>query len=107
MGVLGEIERGNDNLSTAGREGDLDLSSISVSSLTCGVLPERARLLLYLPRSPPLPEDEVSEVGCEVSESSSLPELPLPPPIAGIACLPKVTAESADSEVLGIVCIET
>ena len=64
-----------------------------------------ALLLLFLPRSPelPVPEDADSIVGCEVSDSSSLAELSLPPPIAGMARLPKVTAESADSEALVIV----
>ena len=63
-----------------------------------------ALLLLSLPRSPelPVPQDADSIVGCEVSESSTLAELALPPPIAGMARLPKVTAESADSEALVI-----
>ena len=66
--------------------------------------PERALLLLFLPRSPelPVPEDADSIVGREVSESSSLAVLSPLPPIAGMALLPNVAVESADSEALVI-----
>ena len=104
-GFLGETDLDWVGLSAACiREDDRDLSCNSVSSNTCGVSPERALLLLFLPRSPelPVPEDADSIVGREVSESSSLAELSLPPAIAGMARLPKVAVESADSEALVI-----
>ena len=88
----------------AGLEGDLDLNSDSVSSLTSSWVPGRALLLLSLPRPPPLSEDKVStESSCELSDVSRRAELSLSTPIAGIAGLPKVTAESADSDALVMV----
>ena len=61
-------------------------------------MPDQFLALGSRPLPPPLSEDEVSVVirDCEVFVSSRRAELPLAPPIAGMAA--KVIAESAASE---------
>ena len=101
--MLGDlIGEGSADLDGGLAEGDLDRKSRSVASRTCSWVPERCLLLLSLPRPAWLSEGKVSAER-ELSEESRRPELETSIPIAAIAGLPKVMAESADSDEFAIV----